>query len=74
MEIRISLTKQTLKFYIPLFLYILLVLFCVSLAWESYYELEEIAGDIFSYITAGVALAGIPVLWFAKKKSQPKVG
>jgi hypothetical protein len=70
MEIRITLTRQTMKFYIPTLLWILLVLFCISLTWESYYEMEEIAGNIFAAITVGVALAGIPVLWYAKKKSK----
>lgn len=70
MEIRISLTRQTLKLYIPALIYVLSVLFCISLTWESYYEMEEIAGGIFAWITVGVAIAGIPLLWYAKKKSQ----
>ena len=45
MEIRIALTRQTLKFYVPALLWTLAVLFCISLTWESYQEMEEIAGS-----------------------------
>ena len=70
MQICITLTRQTMKFYIPALLWALAVLFCISLTWESYYEMEEIAGNIFAAITVGVVVAGIPVLWYAKKSSN----
>ena len=70
MKICVTLTRQTMKFYLPALIWALTVLFCISLTWESYYEMEEIAGNIFAAITVGVALAGIPALWYANKKSK----
>lgn len=70
MEIKLTLSKESIKPMILWGAYILVFLFNLSLTLESYREYEYIAGNIFLAITAALGILGIGLYFVFKVKSK----
>lgn len=70
MEIKLTVSRESIKPIILWGTYILFFLFNLSLTLESYREYEYIAGYIFFAITAALGILGIGLYFFFKVKSK----
>lgn len=73
MELKLSISRTSIKSIILWGLYILFFLFNLSLTLESYREYEYIAGNIFLAITVALGVLGIGIFFILKMKSRKEI-
>ena len=70
MDIHFSINRKSTRPLILWGLYILLFLFCFTLATESYAEYEYIAGNIFSVIAAVIGVLGMGFYFLSRNRRK----
>ena len=70
MEMKLTISRESIKPIILWGTYILLFLFNLSLALESYREYEYIAGNIFLVIMAVLGALGLGIFFVLKANSR----